>query len=147
MTGGSLSACPCAAVENRQLTLDLQAENKGSVVSGGELTIFLDGPAVALGSVPDGSAGPEGECPVSQGQHWPLPPGEAPAHPSPVGSLWPERVARAELECAQAHPSSLGGAALLQPSSSLPHGSAPSLAGSAPSLAASEGWGNGVTVC
>uniref|UniRef100_U3JJ98 E3 ubiquitin-protein ligase n=1 Tax=Ficedula albicollis TaxID=59894 RepID=U3JJ98_FICAL len=43
-------------LENRQLTLDLQAENKGSVVSGGELTIFLDGPAVALGSVPDGSA-------------------------------------------------------------------------------------------
>ncbi|XP_014116012.1 NEDD4-like E3 ubiquitin-protein ligase WWP2 isoform X2 [Parus major] len=47
-------------LENRQLTLDLQTENKGSVVSGGELTIFLDGPAVALGSVPDGSAGSEG---------------------------------------------------------------------------------------
>ncbi|RMC09397.1 hypothetical protein DUI87_14405 [Hirundo rustica rustica] len=47
-------------LENRQLTLDLQTENKGSIVSGGELTIFLDGPAVALGSVPDGSAGSEG---------------------------------------------------------------------------------------
>uniref|UniRef100_A0A8D2NU75 E3 ubiquitin-protein ligase n=1 Tax=Zosterops lateralis melanops TaxID=1220523 RepID=A0A8D2NU75_ZOSLA len=47
-------------LENRQLTLDLQTENKGSIVSGGELTIFLDGPAVALGSVPDGSAGTEG---------------------------------------------------------------------------------------
>uniref|UniRef100_A0A8C3MP93 E3 ubiquitin-protein ligase n=1 Tax=Geospiza parvula TaxID=87175 RepID=A0A8C3MP93_GEOPR len=50
-------------LENRQLTLDLQTENKGSVVSGGELTVFLDGPAVALGSVPvvpDGSAGSEG---------------------------------------------------------------------------------------
>uniref|UniRef100_A0A8C9N3Q5 HECT-type E3 ubiquitin transferase n=1 Tax=Serinus canaria TaxID=9135 RepID=A0A8C9N3Q5_SERCA len=32
----------------------------GSIVSGGELTVFLDGPAVALGSVPDGSAGSEG---------------------------------------------------------------------------------------
>ncbi|NXM39833.1 WWP2 ligase, partial [Gymnorhina tibicen] len=51
-------------LENRQLTLDLQTENKGSIVSGGELTIFLDGPAVALGSVPDGSAGTEGECPA-----------------------------------------------------------------------------------
>ncbi|KAI1235653.1 hypothetical protein IHE44_0002538 [Lamprotornis superbus] len=64
-------------------------------------------------------------------QHSPPPPGEAPAQPgpSPVGSR----------ERAQAHPSlpsSLGGAALLQPSSSLPHGSAPSLAGSAPSLPA-----------
>ncbi|XP_063266635.1 NEDD4-like E3 ubiquitin-protein ligase WWP2 isoform X2 [Prinia subflava] len=47
-------------LESRQLTLDLQTENKGSVVSGGELTIFLDGPAVALGGVPDGSAGSEG---------------------------------------------------------------------------------------
>ncbi|NWT21615.1 WWP2 ligase, partial [Vireo altiloquus] len=51
-------------LENRQLTLDLQMENKGSIVSGGELTIFLDGPAVALGGVPDGSAGTEGECPA-----------------------------------------------------------------------------------
>uniref|UniRef100_A0A803VHP0 E3 ubiquitin-protein ligase n=1 Tax=Ficedula albicollis TaxID=59894 RepID=A0A803VHP0_FICAL len=50
-------------LENRQLTLDLQAENKGSVVSGGELTIFLDGPAVALGSVPDAVA--------TEGQHQP----------------------------------------------------------------------------
>uniref|UniRef100_A0A8D2NQD4 E3 ubiquitin-protein ligase n=1 Tax=Zosterops lateralis melanops TaxID=1220523 RepID=A0A8D2NQD4_ZOSLA len=75
-------------LENRQLTLDLQTENKGSIVSGGELTIFLDGPAVALGSVPDGSAGTEGECPartggtggaVFRGQHRPLPPGTAPA--------------------------------------------------------------------
>ncbi|KAM7011022.1 NEDD4-like E3 ubiquitin-protein ligase WWP2 [Passerculus sandwichensis] len=56
-------------LENRQLTLDLQTENKGSVVSGGELTVFLDGPAVALGSVPvvpDGSAGSEGEREGSQ---------------------------------------------------------------------------------
>nr|XP_030138408.3 NEDD4-like E3 ubiquitin-protein ligase WWP2 isoform X1 [Taeniopygia guttata] len=47
-------------LENRQLTLDLQTENKGSVVSGGELTVFLDSPAVALGSVPDGTAATEG---------------------------------------------------------------------------------------
>ncbi|NXE14099.1 WWP2 ligase, partial [Lophotis ruficrista] len=49
-------------LENRQLTLDLQTENKGSVVSSGELTIFLDGPAVDLGSLPNGSAVTEGEC-------------------------------------------------------------------------------------
>uniref|UniRef100_A0A672U8T6 E3 ubiquitin-protein ligase n=1 Tax=Strigops habroptila TaxID=2489341 RepID=A0A672U8T6_STRHB len=49
-------------LENRQLTLDLQTENKGSVVSGGELTIFLDGPTVDLGSLPNGSAVTEGEC-------------------------------------------------------------------------------------
>lgn len=49
-------------MENRQLTLNLQTENKGSVVSGGELTIFLDGPAVDLGSLPNGSAVTEGEC-------------------------------------------------------------------------------------
>uniref|UniRef100_A0A672U8U0 E3 ubiquitin-protein ligase n=1 Tax=Strigops habroptila TaxID=2489341 RepID=A0A672U8U0_STRHB len=47
-------------LENRQLTLDLQTENKGSVVSGGELTIFLDGPTVDLGSLPNGSAVTEG---------------------------------------------------------------------------------------
>ncbi|KAM6250926.1 NEDD4-like E3 ubiquitin-protein ligase WWP2 [Spheniscus humboldti] len=47
-------------LENRQLTLDLQTENKGSVVSSGELTIFLDGPAVDLGSLPNGSAVTEG---------------------------------------------------------------------------------------
>ncbi|XP_051485793.1 NEDD4-like E3 ubiquitin-protein ligase WWP2 isoform X1 [Apus apus] len=47
-------------LENRQLTLDLQMENKGSVVSVGELTIFLDGPAVDLGSLPNGSAVTEG---------------------------------------------------------------------------------------
>lgn len=67
MTGGLFLRVPSAPVENRQLTLDLQTENKGSIVSGGELTIFLDGPAVALGSVPDGSAGTEGECPARSG--------------------------------------------------------------------------------
>ncbi|XP_010134384.1 PREDICTED: NEDD4-like E3 ubiquitin-protein ligase WWP2, partial [Buceros rhinoceros silvestris] len=48
------------AVENRQLTLDLQTENKGTVVPGGELTIFLDGLAVDVGNLPNGSAATEG---------------------------------------------------------------------------------------
>uniref|UniRef100_A0A8C0QRY6 E3 ubiquitin-protein ligase n=1 Tax=Chelonoidis abingdonii TaxID=106734 RepID=A0A8C0QRY6_CHEAB len=47
-------------MENTQLTLNLQMENKGSVVSGGELTIFLDGLTVDLGSLPNGSAVTEG---------------------------------------------------------------------------------------
>ncbi|XP_028931030.1 NEDD4-like E3 ubiquitin-protein ligase WWP2 isoform X1 [Ornithorhynchus anatinus] len=47
-------------MENTQLTLNLQTENKGSVVSGGELTIFLDGLTVDLGSVPNGSAVTDG---------------------------------------------------------------------------------------
>lgn len=55
-------------MENTQLTLNLQTENKGGVVSGGELTIFLDGPTVDLGSVPNGSAVTDGEClPAPQG--------------------------------------------------------------------------------
>ncbi|XP_053127162.1 NEDD4-like E3 ubiquitin-protein ligase WWP2 isoform X2 [Hemicordylus capensis] len=47
-------------VENKQLTLNLQTENKGGLVSGGELTIFLDGPGVDLGSLPNGSVVAEG---------------------------------------------------------------------------------------
>uniref|UniRef100_A0A8D2MBZ4 HECT-type E3 ubiquitin transferase n=1 Tax=Zonotrichia albicollis TaxID=44394 RepID=A0A8D2MBZ4_ZONAL len=78
VTGGLSLHVPSVAVENRQLTLDLQTENKGSVVSGGELTVFLDGPAVALGSVPvvpDGSQVP-GRDPSStavgtEGRHQP----------------------------------------------------------------------------
>lgn len=54
-------------VENTQLILNLQTENKGSVVSGGELTIFLDGPTVDLGSLPNGSA-------VTEGEYRPSPP-------------------------------------------------------------------------
>ncbi|XP_049559936.1 NEDD4-like E3 ubiquitin-protein ligase WWP2 isoform X3 [Orcinus orca] len=53
-------------MENTQLTLNLQTENKGGVVSGGELTIFLDGPAVDLGSVPNGSAVTDGSQPPSR---------------------------------------------------------------------------------
>ncbi|XP_061631230.1 NEDD4-like E3 ubiquitin-protein ligase WWP2 isoform X2 [Phyllopteryx taeniolatus] len=42
-------------MENVQLSLVLQTENKGSVVVGGELNICLDGMVVDLGSVPNGS--------------------------------------------------------------------------------------------
>lgn len=44
------------AVENVQLSLVLQTENKGSVVAGGELNVCLDGLVVDLGSLPNGSA-------------------------------------------------------------------------------------------
>ncbi|XP_026220742.1 NEDD4-like E3 ubiquitin-protein ligase WWP2 isoform X1 [Anabas testudineus] len=42
-------------MENVQLSLVLQTENKGSVVAGGELNVCLDGMAVDLGSLPNGS--------------------------------------------------------------------------------------------
>ncbi|CAL8262639.1 unnamed protein product [Merluccius merluccius] len=42
-------------MENVQLSLALQTENKGSVVAGGELTVCLDGLVVDLGSLPNGS--------------------------------------------------------------------------------------------
>ncbi|MFT7813973.1 NEDD4-like E3 ubiquitin-protein ligase WWP2 isoform X1 [Arapaima gigas] len=53
-------------MENLQLSLVLQTENKGSVVAGGELTVCLDGLAVDLGSLPNGSAatGSEARLPV-----------------------------------------------------------------------------------
>nr|XP_056718396.1 NEDD4-like E3 ubiquitin-protein ligase WWP2 [Euleptes europaea] len=50
--------------ENKPLRLDLQMEHKGSLVSGGEVTVFLDGPAVDAGSVPNGSLVAEG-CQLS----------------------------------------------------------------------------------
>ncbi|XP_055001905.1 NEDD4-like E3 ubiquitin-protein ligase WWP2 [Sorex araneus] len=53
-------------MENTQLTLNLQTENKAGGVSGGELTIFLDGPTVDLGSVPNGSAVADGSQPPSR---------------------------------------------------------------------------------
>lgn len=43
-------------MENVQLSLVLQTENKGSVVAGGELNVCLDGLVVDLGSLPNGSA-------------------------------------------------------------------------------------------
>ncbi|XP_055993235.1 NEDD4-like E3 ubiquitin-protein ligase WWP2 [Sorex fumeus] len=53
-------------MENTQLTLNLQTESKAGGVSGGELTIFLDGPTVDLGSVPNGSAVADGSQPSSR---------------------------------------------------------------------------------
>ncbi|GLD67105.1 NEDD4-like E3 ubiquitin-protein ligase WWP2 [Lates japonicus] len=44
-----------ADVENVQLSLVLQTENKGLVVEGGELNVCLDGMVVDLGSLPNGS--------------------------------------------------------------------------------------------
>uniref|UniRef100_A0AAY4DF15 E3 ubiquitin-protein ligase n=1 Tax=Denticeps clupeoides TaxID=299321 RepID=A0AAY4DF15_9TELE len=43
-------------MENVQLSLVLHTENKGLVVSGGELNVCLDGLVVDLGSLPNGSA-------------------------------------------------------------------------------------------
>nr|XP_057932336.1 NEDD4-like E3 ubiquitin-protein ligase WWP2 isoform X2 [Doryrhamphus excisus] len=43
-------------MENVQLSLALQTENKGLVVAGGELNVCLDGLVVDLGSLPNGSA-------------------------------------------------------------------------------------------
>ncbi|XP_063052720.1 NEDD4-like E3 ubiquitin-protein ligase WWP2 isoform X2 [Engraulis encrasicolus] len=42
-------------MENLQLSLVLQTENKGAVVAGGELNVCLDGLVVDLGSLPNGS--------------------------------------------------------------------------------------------
>ncbi|XP_041852215.1 NEDD4-like E3 ubiquitin-protein ligase WWP2 isoform X2 [Melanotaenia boesemani] len=42
-------------MENLQLSLVLQTENKGSVVAGGELNVCLDGMVVDLGSLPNGT--------------------------------------------------------------------------------------------
>uniref|UniRef100_A0A671MR70 E3 ubiquitin-protein ligase n=1 Tax=Sinocyclocheilus anshuiensis TaxID=1608454 RepID=A0A671MR70_9TELE len=46
-------------MENVQLSLVLQTENKGSVVAGGELNVCLDGLVVDLGSLPSGNAAPD----------------------------------------------------------------------------------------
>ncbi|KAK2838319.1 hypothetical protein Q7C36_013133 [Tachysurus vachellii] len=43
-------------MENVELSLELQMENKGSVVSGGELNVCLDGLVVDLGSLPNQGA-------------------------------------------------------------------------------------------
>ncbi|MCJ8734539.1 hypothetical protein PDJAM_G00236330 [Pangasius djambal] len=43
-------------MENVELSLELQMENKGSVVSGGELNVCLDGLVVDLGSLPNHGA-------------------------------------------------------------------------------------------
>lgn len=61
----SFSLCVCLIflplVENVQLSLVLQTENKGSVVAGGELNVCLDGMVVDLGSLPNGSTAADSE--------------------------------------------------------------------------------------
>uniref|UniRef100_A0A8C2DE53 HECT-type E3 ubiquitin transferase n=1 Tax=Cyprinus carpio TaxID=7962 RepID=A0A8C2DE53_CYPCA len=55
-------------MENVQLSLVLQTENKGSVVAGGELNVCLDGLVVDLGSLPNGNAAPDSDA-RSLGSH------------------------------------------------------------------------------
>uniref|UniRef100_A0A8C5RLN7 E3 ubiquitin-protein ligase n=1 Tax=Laticauda laticaudata TaxID=8630 RepID=A0A8C5RLN7_LATLA len=53
----SLSSMPKQSqgkVETKPMTLNLQAENKGGL-SGGELTVFLDGPGIEAGSLTNGT--------------------------------------------------------------------------------------------
>uniref|UniRef100_A0A3Q3IP26 E3 ubiquitin-protein ligase n=1 Tax=Monopterus albus TaxID=43700 RepID=A0A3Q3IP26_MONAL len=50
-------------MENVQLSLVLQTENKGLVVAGGELNVCLDGMVVDLGSLPNGSMAADSESP------------------------------------------------------------------------------------
>uniref|UniRef100_A0A6Q2YQN8 E3 ubiquitin-protein ligase n=1 Tax=Esox lucius TaxID=8010 RepID=A0A6Q2YQN8_ESOLU len=52
-------------MENLQLSLVLQTENKGSVVAGGELNVCLDGLVVDLGSLPNGSTATDSESQVN----------------------------------------------------------------------------------
>ncbi|XP_052453816.1 NEDD4-like E3 ubiquitin-protein ligase WWP2 isoform X2 [Carassius gibelio] len=56
-------------MENVQLSLVLQTENKGSVVAGGELNVCLDGLVVDLGSLPNGSAAPDKIVHSSRSNH------------------------------------------------------------------------------
>uniref|UniRef100_A0AAY4DD86 E3 ubiquitin-protein ligase n=1 Tax=Denticeps clupeoides TaxID=299321 RepID=A0AAY4DD86_9TELE len=53
-------------MENVQLSLVLHTENKGLVVSGGELNVCLDGLVVDLGSLPNGSAATDSESRLEQ---------------------------------------------------------------------------------
>uniref|UniRef100_A0A673IX71 E3 ubiquitin-protein ligase n=1 Tax=Sinocyclocheilus rhinocerous TaxID=307959 RepID=A0A673IX71_9TELE len=53
-------------MENVQLSLLLQTENKGSVVAGGELNVCLDGLVVDLGSLPSGSAAPDSKSCIGE---------------------------------------------------------------------------------
>uniref|UniRef100_A0A8C7E329 E3 ubiquitin-protein ligase n=1 Tax=Naja naja TaxID=35670 RepID=A0A8C7E329_NAJNA len=63
----SLSSVPKQSqgkVETKLMTLNLQAENKSGLLSGGELTVFLDGPGIEAGSLTNGAVaaveGPQG---------------------------------------------------------------------------------------
>lgn len=56
-------------MENLQLSLVLQTENKGSVVAGGELNVCLDGLVVDLGSLPNGSTATDSESRLATHTH------------------------------------------------------------------------------
>ncbi|XP_016394058.1 NEDD4-like E3 ubiquitin-protein ligase WWP2 [Sinocyclocheilus rhinocerous] len=68
-------------MENVQLSLVLQTENKGSVVAGGELNVCLDGLVVDLGSLPSGNAAPDKMVHSSRSNHSE----ESPSTSSPRG--------------------------------------------------------------
>lgn len=68
------------------MTLNLQAENRGGLLSGGELTVFLDGPGIEVGSLPNGPvAAAEGEQAGAAWDGWP----SLPLPPSAVPGLFP----------------------------------------------------------
>uniref|UniRef100_A0A667YQX3 E3 ubiquitin-protein ligase n=1 Tax=Myripristis murdjan TaxID=586833 RepID=A0A667YQX3_9TELE len=81
-------------MENVQLSLVLQTENKGSVVAGGELNVCLDGLVVDLGSLPNGSAAADSKVELTangleNGRGGPArhtPPPSSPSGRSPVPS-------------------------------------------------------------
>lgn len=55
------------------MTLKLQAENKGGPLSGGELMVFLDGPGIEVGSLPNSPvATGEGERGGAAQDGWPF---------------------------------------------------------------------------
>uniref|UniRef100_A0A8C7SLF8 E3 ubiquitin-protein ligase n=1 Tax=Oncorhynchus mykiss TaxID=8022 RepID=A0A8C7SLF8_ONCMY len=56
-------------MENLQLSLVLQTENKGSLVAGGELNVCLDGLVVDLGSLPNGSTATDSESRLATHTH------------------------------------------------------------------------------
>uniref|UniRef100_A0A670Z514 E3 ubiquitin-protein ligase n=1 Tax=Pseudonaja textilis TaxID=8673 RepID=A0A670Z514_PSETE len=85
----SLSSVPKQSqgkVETKPMTLNLQAENKGGLLSGGELTVFLDGPGIEAGSLTNGVvAADEGEQAAAAPNGSTLAEaGRAPTHPSPA---------------------------------------------------------------
>lgn len=56
------------------MTLNLQAENRGGLLSGGELTVFLDGPGIEVGNLPNVPvAAAEGEQAGAARDGWPSP--------------------------------------------------------------------------
>uniref|UniRef100_A0A671XS05 E3 ubiquitin-protein ligase n=1 Tax=Sparus aurata TaxID=8175 RepID=A0A671XS05_SPAAU len=81
-------------MENVQLSLVLQTENKGSVVAGGELNVCLDGMVVDLGSLPNGSTAADNKVELTsnglENSRWGVarhtPPPSSPSNRSPAAS-------------------------------------------------------------